>query len=238
MHHVSEVHTMVLNLERREDRWWFALGSLKTLQFPDDVIQRFITYDGLDYPDKDAVWKAAIADGFDYLSDFDPYTRRMAAWVWSWRSALRLISESGKTTLVLIDDYVLKHGWTYDRVCGLVDACIRREPEHGEFRILQLAHTHRTDEAIKHLHEPYTTMLARGLAGTANYATIITPPGADLLLEIGRTEPLDYPATDFGKLTSRSDEWEYFYGTWHTLEQICENNYDLGNDMDPDLNPD
>ena len=34
MHHVSKVHAMVLNLKRREDRWWFALGSLKRSNFP------------------------------------------------------------------------------------------------------------------------------------------------------------------------------------------------------------
>ena len=28
---------MILNLKRREDRYWFAMGSLKTLQFPDDA---------------------------------------------------------------------------------------------------------------------------------------------------------------------------------------------------------
>ena len=231
-------YVMLLNLARREDRYWFALGSLKTLKFPDNVIQRFITYDGLDYPDKESVWEAAIADGFEYLSDFVPMTRATAAWVWSWRSALRLITEMDKTVLLLIDDYTLKHGWTYDRVRGLIDACVRKEPDHGPFRLLQLAHTHRTDEVIKDLHEPYTTMLARGLAGTANYATILNAEGAKLLLKIGQMEPLDYPAADFGKLTSRSDESDYYYGTWHTLDEICDNNYDLGNDMDPVLNPD
>ena len=113
----------------------------------------------------------------------------------------------------------------------LIDECLRREDKHGPLRILQLSHTHRSDEVIKHLHEPYTTMLAHGLAGTENYATILTPAGAELLLKIGAMEPFDYPATDFGKLTSRSDEWDYFYGTWHTLDEICENSYDLGTDL-------
>ena len=77
-----------------------------------------------------------------------------------------------KTTLLLIDDYTLKHGWTYYRVCRLIDECRRRARSHGRLRILQLSHTHRSDEVIKHLDEPYSSMLAKGIAGTSNYATI------------------------------------------------------------------
>ena len=222
---------MILNLERREDRYYFALGSLKTLEFPDHVIDRFITYDGRDYPDVETIKKAAIADGFNYLKDFEPYSRTTAAWIWSWRCALREIADKDKTTLLLIDDYTLKHGWTYYRVCRLIDECRRRARSHGKLRILQLSHTHRSDEVIKHLHEPYSSMLAKGIAGTSNYATILTGAGAELLLKIGEMEPIDYPATDFGKLTSRQDQREYFRGTWHTLDEICENSYDLGTDL-------
>ena len=57
------------------------------------LITRFITYDGQDYPDVESIRQAAIADGFRYLSDFMPYSRSTAAWIWSWRSALRTIAE-------------------------------------------------------------------------------------------------------------------------------------------------
>ena len=222
---------MILNLKRREDRYWFAFGGLKVLQFPDDRIIRFITHDGLDYDSIESIKQRMIKDGFAYMQNFEPYSRSTAAWLWSWRCALRRIVEMDQTVLLLIDDFMLKHGWTYQRTAGLVDACIRKEADHGPFRLLQLCHSHRTDEVIKNLHEPYTSMLAKGLAGTVNYATILNAEGAKLLLKIAQMEPLDYPAADFGKLTSRSDDWIYYSGTWHTLDEICGNSYDMGSDL-------
>ena len=223
---------MILNLKRREDRYWFALGGLKVLQFPDDRIIRFITHDGLDYESVESIQRRMIEDGFAYMEAFEPYSRSTAAWVWSWRCALRRIVEMDQTVLLLIDDFIPKHGWTYERLCYLVDACLREQDEHGPFRILQLLHTYRGDEKVD--HGVYSSMLSKGLAGCQNIANILNAEGAKLLLDIGSQDPLDYPNADFGKLTSRRDDWDYFYGTWHTLDEICENSYDLGTDLSED----
>ena len=116
---------MLLNLQRREDRYWFAMGNLKTLEFPNDRIIRFITHDGKDYPDIPSINQATVEDGFPYMSEFVPHTRALAAWLWTWRCALRRIVEMDKTVLLLIDDHLPKHGWTYDPAvssCGFVFA--------------------------------------------------------------------------------------------------------------------
>ena len=80
------------------------------------------------------------------------------------------------------------------RLCRLVDSCLREEEEHGPFRILQLMHTHLGDERVEGKHKSYTSMLAKGLAGTMNVATILNAEGAKLLLEIASQSPLDFPA--------------------------------------------
>ena len=212
---------MFINLERREDRYWFALGGLSRLQFPNGKIIRFISHDGQDYPDVEAVHHAAVADGFHEFAEFSADTRNYAAWYWTYRCALRQIIETDKTVLLLIDDHLPKLGWSFLRLSYLVDYCEFRE-DHGLFRILQLAHSFYGHEQGFN-QEPETSMLATGLTGGFDVGAIISPAGAKLLLETAKLEPLNAaPDSWYSRIYQRQDNPEYDYGLWHTLDLVCE----------------
>ena len=213
---------MVINLERRIDRYFFVLGSLRSLKFniyPDDrQVIRFSAHDGEDYPDIESIQKAAGADGFkEFQRGLTGFTKGQTAWYWSWRCALRHIIEIDKTVLLLIDDYVVKPDWSYSRVYNLVSEC--EQDPHG-FRILQLAHSTFSDARVA--HEPHTSMLAKGLSGSNDNGTILNPAGAQLLLDLAAEDPVGPPDADFGKLAKRLNDPAYAYGVWYTLEDIIE----------------
>ena len=222
-------HVLICNLERREDKYWFAIGALATLGFDcfdpnnqeDGQVIRFLVHDGLDYPDVVSVQEAAIADGFEELAEYGFYNRAQVAWFWSWRCALRRIVEmEDKTVMLLIDDYVPKDGWTFTRFVDLVYSCEREAPEHG-LRMMQLHHTAYADERLPEDNDkPYTTMLAQGLSGVANYGTILNAEGAQMLLNFASKPPYCSPELDFGKIAKYQDDPDIFHGLWHTLDDV------------------
>ena len=213
---------MVINLDRRIDRYNFVLGSLSSLKFniyPDakEVI-RFPAHDGQDYPDTETVQKAAIADGFEEFGrGLEGWSVGQTAWYWSWRCALKHIIEIDKTVLLLIDDYVLKPDWSFSRIYNLVSEC-ENDP-HG-FRLLQLVHSTFSD--ARYGHKPHTSMLAKGLSGSNDNGTILNPAGAQLLLDLGAEDPVGPPDADFGKLARKLHDSKYYAGIWYTLEDIVE----------------
>ena len=212
-------HVMIMNLKRREDKYLFARGGLGVLGFWGDLVIRFIAHDGQDYPDIESVHKAAVADGFDHFTDFIAVNKGNAAWHWTFQSALRHITEIDKTVLLLIDDYFPKAGWTFDRLKALVGECHWHGHEHGSFRILQLLGSQTGDEITD--YTPHTSMLAKGLSGIQDCATVLNAEGAKLLLRQYKETPDLIPADVFNRIARRCDETEYFYGLWHTLEDIC-----------------
>lgn len=219
---------MFINLERRMDRYWFALGGLTALEFPKDCITRFIAQDGQAYESTEGVHAAAVADGFDYFSEFRADTRNYAAWYWTYRRALRHIIETGQTLLVLIDDHLPKPGWTYRRLSYLVDYCEFRSGDHGDFRILQLCHSFYGHEQGFN-QDPETGILSRGLAGGFDIGSIISPNGAKLLLEVSASEPLNSaPDSWYSRIYKQSDDPAYLSGMWHTLDEVCEHAFDYG----------
>ena len=221
---------MFINLERRQDRYWFAMGGLRTLGFnvhDDSQVVRFVAHDGQAYSDVAAVHNAAVADRFHEFADFTADTRNYAAWYWTYRCALRHIIEIDKTVLLLIDDHLPKPGWSFLRLSYLVDYCEFRE-DHGPFRILQLAHSFYGHEQGFN-QEPETSMLAKGLTGGFDVAAIISPAGAKLLLEMAKLEPLNAaPDSWFSRIYQRQANSEYTYGLWHTLDPVCEHAFIFG----------
>ena len=104
---------MIINLERREDRYWFAMGALRMLDFDvwdTEKVIRFIAHDGADYPNVESVQKAAINDGFEEFHGLQGHTEGQTAWYWSWRCALRRIIELNKTLLLVVDGLSAKNG--------------------------------------------------------------------------------------------------------------------------------
>lgn len=222
---------MIINLERRIDRYYFALGALNALEFNvypgDENVIRFIAHDGQAYPDLKSVQEDAIRDGFEEFGrGLQGYSKEQTAWYWSWRSALRRIVEVDKTLLLLIDDYVLKPGWTYWRVYNLVSEC--EQSDHG-FRLLQLARS--TVSEARYTHKPHTSILAKGLSGPIDNGTILNPAGAQLLLDIAAEDSLGAPDVDFGKLARKLNNLSYYAGIWYTLDDIVQHaQYDFQSD--------
>ena len=223
--------TLLMNLKRREDKWWFAKGCLASLEFDLDNVIRFISHDCLDYPDSESVRQAAIEDGFDsfYEADASIVSRNVMAWNWTFQSALRYIVETDKTTLLLIDDCLPRPSWTFHRLCLLKDEC----EDQGEFRILQLNRSFAENFYIN--EKPHTSIIAKGLSGANDCGTILNAVGAQLLLDMyvhvfiekqRRLSPDDL----FLIIAQREKDPEYGIGMWHTLESIL-NMYSFDTDL-------
>ena len=229
-------HVIIINLKRREDRYWFALGNLHTLGFDcnrcSDQVIRFVAHDGLDYPNMSAIHKAAVADGFSEFEipfEYPERNRAASAWFWTWRCALRHIVEMGdKTVLLLLDDWLPKHGWTRERLNNLLYSCERDALEHG-FRIMQLGHSVYANQRFE--HTPFNSMLAKGLAGAFSMGAVLNADGAQLLLDVAAEAPATSTELTFAKLAKRQNDPEYFYGLWHTLDEICVYEYMWDSDI-------
>ena len=220
---------MFMNLERRKDRYWFAMGGLSALNFKEDQIIPFVSHDGQHYESIDSVHDAAFADGFEEFDHFRAESRNHAAWYWTYRGALREIRDSGKTTLLFIDDHLPKPGWNYIRLSYLVDYCEFRSNDYGDFRILQCCHTFFGDEQNFFLkHTPETGMLQLGLAGGFDIGNIISPLGAELLLREAKNQPLDRsPDALYSSLYRKQSEG---MGLWHTIDEVCSHFFVWGTD--------
>ena len=238
-------YVMITNLERQEDRFFFALGRLSAVDVPihgvgvHNPVVRHMAHDGRNYASEEEVREAAIANGFVEFEFTDtgysyPIGRTRAAWWWTWRCALRHIIELDAVVLLLIDDWMPRPQWTWNRIVGLAGAA-SRYLEHGGFRIIQLLGSQYSDEVthstiIEEAHNctvipeglGYNTVLRKGLAGIANQATILTKEGAALLLDMSMIPPFDSPERDFGKIAARQTDPEYFWGLWHTSEDVVE----------------
>ena len=83
-------YIMLMNLERRIDKWWYALGHLTALNYPvkgnerknpqkpwSDQIIRFISHDGRVYDSTQTVIDAAVDDGWLFLKNILKVTMLM-----------------------------------------------------------------------------------------------------------------------------------------------------------------
>ena len=213
-------HVMILNMEHDKERYWASMGALDMLGFPVyDVIIRHINHNGLDYKDTKSVHEAAIADGFEEFESFRSRNRQSAAWVWSYRCALRKISEMrNKNVLLLIDDYILTHVWTWDRINTMIREIERKD---DKFRIIQLAFGIHLECQIREA-PAVTSILSEGLSGGIDVAAIVNDRGAILLLEIFTKGPADPPygiyrrIQEFGNSNPKMQQ-----GMYHTCYEIC-----------------
>ena len=213
---------MILNLERTEDRYWCAVGALSVLNFDveGDRLIRFLNHDGQIYADVKSVHEAAIADGFEEFGEWQAGYRAEAAWFWSYRCALREIVQMDKTVLLLIDDYVPIHGWTYERFCRLINEC--RSYDHG-FRIIQLHDSATASDWVN--NTPFSSSLAMGLSGFTDYGVLINAEGAELVLKTMKEVPRASPECAYSILARKQSDPEIYQGLWHTLEPIVRGVY-------------
>ena len=211
-------YVMILNMEHNIERYWASMGALDTLGFDlyGGVAIRHINHNGLHYKDTKSVHEAAIADGFGEFESFRSRNRQNAAWVWSYRCALRKIVEIDKTVLVLIDDVV--PSWTWKRL----DALVREIEGKGGFRIIQLA---AGCDPILELSErrAITSVLREGLHGYSDYAVILNAEGALFALSIYKEDLLDHhPCILYYRIRLLGEEdTEARRGMYHTSEVSC-----------------
>ena len=226
-------NVLIMNLQRREDKWLYQLGTLRALDFPmfgdnspwGDTIIRHIAHDGLDYPTTEAVYRAAVADGFPHFDNFRMKTRGIVAWLWTWASALRRVAEMDKTVMLLIDDFMPQFGWSWSRFQALIRECKGESENHGEFRAIQMRHN-LWGQDRRPEYKPHTSMLAKGFHGCSDQSTILTSKGAQLLLDIQATPPFGFPDGDFRKIAQMGvDDSKYYSGLWHTLDMVFAPNY-------------
>ena len=225
----------ILNLERRADKWWFMLGALRALNFPfdgtcqpwGDTIVRFTACDGADCPDCDSVTAAILNDGFPGFVPPEGENKFYLAWIWTWLKALSEIASMSpdQVVLLLIDDFILELGWDWNRLLKLIYECRFYESEHGKFRILQL-YSWKDGSIVRPACEIGTSMLRRGLGGYADFGTILTPAGAQLLLDEHFSKSYFYPDGIFGSIAkSGLTDGSRFEGLWHTIDSVVRGGY-------------
>ena len=224
---------VVMNLEKRIDKLYFVMGALLVAGFPvkprkarfswDEFFVRSISHDGDLYDSVDDVCKAAVADGFEWFSDYcrvpGKEQKYVVAWAWTWGSTLRKIAELDQTVMLLIDDITPVYMWTYMRYCRLAKECAK-DPE---FKVLQLrTQAGRIPQSLPPV-EYFTSLVGKGFMGRCDQGLVLNKAGAELLLEAQATPPIVHPGEDTMKITEWGRKDQRFYdGFYHTLDDVVE----------------
>ena len=206
-------HVMILNMEHDIERYWASLGALDTLGFDvtSNQIIRHNNHNGLHYKDTKSVHREAIEDGFPEFESFRSRGRRNAAWIWSYRRAMRKIVEMDKTVLVLIDDVVPAHHWTFDQFNMLL-----AEVEGRPLKIIQLPDPLERPDIPQ--SPKVTNMLYKGLWDISDLAVILNAAGASLVLRLYTEYPECHPNYIYGRLARSGENID---GLYHTFIPSC-----------------
>ena len=224
---------VTINLKRREDKWWFALGTYRHLDIPlcgdyglwGDTVIRFEAHDGQQYQDLDAIRKAAIADGFPHFDRmlYDGAMRGELALCWSWASALRYIIELDMTVLCLYDDYTLLPHWPWGRVNQLIRELANRHP----VKLIQLRPSEFPNLTTPS-RPPFSSNLGHGIGGSTDTCTILNREGAEILFQASTeyfkdSTRLGPPPDAYRNVWLRGENDEqYREGIYHTIECISD----------------
>ena len=214
------------NLPKCIERKFFMLGWLASKGFQvrrNDFVIPFPAHDGDDYDSPKAVANAAIADGFTHfqkvIDRIENHKQRDIAWQWSFCAVLRMIIARDEIFLYLIDDiYPL---WDIKRLQYLTNEAARADGRRGEkngIKIIQLATATRQTRREPAV-EMYSSTLARGLSGREDLAAIISPSGAQLLLNAHQQDP-GVSLSTFTQVYRKVER----DGLWHTLDDIIDRN--------------
>ena len=243
---MSKIDNVILmNLDRREDKYQFALGVLHVLGFPtvsngvDGVVKRWVAYDGNDYDSVESVQKAAVDDGFDELGIIESkayFNNAHIAWCWTWRSVLRSISLGTDVVLLMIDDFLPTWTWNWHRIDKMYKWLYSddewRNDVHG-VDLIQLCHFVRGDETDS-LFKKFPTdgiVVEKGLCGICDAALILSPKGAEMLLEYGRKYPYGDPEVIFSDMLKDQSSNGIMKGVWHTIDNVVEPNHTWDTDL-------
>lgn len=177
------------NLDRQPERHLYMRGMLRGLGAEEEQIVRLASKDSQAYSNsKSEVCKAAMQDGFSFfeapLRKLELFPRSHPgefAWLWTYCRSLRHIIDSGKISLLMIDDFTLRRTWWEFRdLVGSVD---------DPLKILQVESWFPYEEEVyediivppRYLRR-YNNELYYGLLGAGDSCLIFSPAGAELML--------------------------------------------------------
>ena len=208
------------------------LGALSSLNIRHDMVYRFIAHDGIAYESIDAVIKAAIADGFDYFDGYRWMTdQRRIAWCWSWASVMRYVIQLDQTVMFLLDDQIPIPGWTYERLCYLIDEA----DNYNQMKMIQL-----NADTTVNSESAVTSMLGKGISfkGGTDFGLILRPAGAEMLLDAQRipvkdgAPPHDFPFKDLDRIYRQQFHFDCVTGVYHTIAPVVQpSNYPFSSDL-------
>ena len=180
-----------LNIPRRLDKYYAAIGSLLTLGVPESCIERFPGEDASQYETNYDVCKAAIADGFTHFetmfddewldSGHEMVGRGSLCCLWSMQKMHRTIADKNKTVIAMTDNYVLPY--RFDKLNEIISPL-------SDLRVLQLSHWDKSlysqifpDSEIRQMDyypnlHPRDDRLSIGLAGIGDTGLIVSQQGS------------------------------------------------------------
>ena len=183
----------VLNLKHQLERRHFMLGNLLGWGVPlTSIFFRDAPYCKR-FSSPSEVKEAAKADGFaffrDIYADFAVDDSKSICITWGMCSILREIAESDVISVATLDDVIFFGDfWALNKV---FDQRFRGafDPRSNEFRVLQLDRVH-TDRAFeKPFNENDDSIITEGIASDCDFALVMSPLGAELLLSEIATQP-------------------------------------------------
>ena len=240
---------IILNLERRIDRFHFILGSMKTLEFPgvweaahgnyDGLIMRYIAHDYKDYNSPDEIVEAAARDGFPELADHmehlkKRYTAEMGwlgrfATLWSQAALFRYIADNNQNAIYLLDNHSFTCRYPYSRVLKVLrDATGRWSVP---LLIIQLGF-----DVGNIPNYQNTTFVNDGLLLRWDQALYMTPRGAELLLGL-ITQKAQYSDGDMmARLDDfMSDSRANKEGCYHLLDPMIGLGWNFDSDREQEV---
>ena len=204
-----------------------ALGTLAALGYPLDKVAFFKAHDSSEYPndgDEYAVIEAMRVDGFELDDDFVnvdtvlPNKRSACIWQWTWCSLLRRIVESGRVTVHLCDDILPLIPWERMNLMAI-------EAFEGskDFKGIQLSTDTLTVRNYRHSDiEYFNSMLGRGLFAGNDFGEILSPRGAQALLDRSLERPYVQPHVVISEFATRKIDKNNWF---HVLQRAIAHNY-------------
>ena len=193
-------HAYVLSVKKQTGRNYFATGVLLAWGFPHDSI---IFHEGpycKDFATPLDVKQAAKADGFDFFVDIYPDNpiddSKHICICWGMCSILRrIIAETDSTSLMVLNDMIL-----FGEFWKLNKLMLKKFKNSviSESFVLQLSSVNSRRARTSHLKDYDESIFAEGFIPSSDFATVVSPLGAQFLLD----EIAKQPWCGFAKLFS------------------------------------
>lgn len=181
-----------INLKRRQDKLCAFHGAMQSWGTPPEKIEPFEAHDASDYETSFDVRDAAIQQFPFWRKLSDDWFRTAyigkgsLCCLWSMQSVLQEIGRGkpGSLSLMMTDHYCIRRLW-WD-----LDKDLRLFPDFG---IFQMSHWHNETNANRPKHFPTPIGLvddvSKGLAGAGDTALLLTPRGANMILNWSSGKP-------------------------------------------------